>query len=86
MVNVFTLQKARFIGDSVPPVVAIIARVVRVDRKLLGYQFVAYLDRSTSRVQIIVFSIAVNDNWRMCANGILLSKHKVAVRNLMKSV
>jgi len=37
LVNVFTWQQARFIGDSVPPVMAIIARVVRVDRKLLGY-------------------------------------------------
>nr|APB93354.1 vitellogenin 3 [Ctenopharyngodon idella] len=73
-------EQARFLGDPLPPVVAIIARVVRVDRKLLGYQLVAYLDRPTSRVQIIVVSIAVKDNWKMCANGILLSKLKVAAR------
>lgn len=86
MVNVFTIQQTIFLGDSLPPVVAIIARVVRVDRKLLGYQLVAYLDKLTSRMQIIVVSIAVKDNWKMCANGILLSKHKVAVRNFMKWV
>ncbi|XP_048022033.1 vitellogenin isoform X2 [Megalobrama amblycephala] len=73
-------EQAIFLGDSLPPVFAIIARVVRVDRKLLGYQLVAYLDRPTSRVQIIVVSIAVKDNWKMCANGILLSKHEVAAR------
>lgn len=80
------MQQAIFLGDSLPPVFAIIARVVRVDRKLLGYQLVAYLDRPTSRVQIIVVSIAVKDNWKMCANGILLSKQEVAVRNFMKWV
>ncbi|XP_026091760.1 vitellogenin [Carassius auratus] len=67
--------QSRFLGDSVPPVVAVIARVVRVDRKLLGYQLTAYLDMPTSRVQIIVVSIAVKNNWKMCADGVLLSKH-----------
>ncbi|XP_067252451.1 vitellogenin [Chanodichthys erythropterus] len=73
-------EQAVFLGESLPPVFAIIARVVRVDRKLLGYQLVAYLDRLTSRVQIIVVSIAVKDNWKMCANSILLSKQEVAAR------
>ncbi|XP_042567868.1 vitellogenin isoform X2 [Cyprinus carpio] len=72
--------QSRFLGDSVPPVVAIIARVVRVDRKLLGYQLTAYLDMPTSRVQIIVVSIAVKNNWKMCADGVLLSKHNVGAR------
>uniref|UniRef100_A0A8C1M9D2 Si:dkey-4c23.3 n=1 Tax=Cyprinus carpio TaxID=7962 RepID=A0A8C1M9D2_CYPCA len=71
---------SRFLGDSVPPVVAIIARVVRVDRKLLGYQLTAYLDMPTSRVQIIVVSIAVKNNWKMCADGVLLSKHNAGAR------
>uniref|UniRef100_A0A673K626 Vitellinogen beta-sheet shell domain-containing protein n=1 Tax=Sinocyclocheilus rhinocerous TaxID=307959 RepID=A0A673K626_9TELE len=70
-------QQSRFLGDLVPPVVSIIVRAVRVDHKLLGYQLTAYLDRSTSRVQIIVVSIAVKDNWKMCADGVLLSKHNV---------
>uniref|UniRef100_A0A8C1QXD2 Si:dkey-4c23.3 n=1 Tax=Cyprinus carpio TaxID=7962 RepID=A0A8C1QXD2_CYPCA len=60
--------------------VAIIARVVRVDRKLLGYQLTAYLDMPTSRVQIIVVSIAVKNNWKMCADGVLLSKHNAGAR------
>uniref|UniRef100_A0A8C1M9C2 Si:dkey-4c23.3 n=1 Tax=Cyprinus carpio TaxID=7962 RepID=A0A8C1M9C2_CYPCA len=72
--------QSRFLGDSVPPVVAIIARVVRVDRKLLGYQLTAYLDMPTSRVQIIVVSIAVKNNWKMCADGVLLSKHNAGAR------
>ncbi|XP_073699963.1 vitellogenin [Garra rufa] len=76
----FKPVQSRFLGDSVPPVVAIIARVVRVDRKLLGYQLTAYLDRPTSRVQIIVVSIAAKDNWKMCADGVLLSKYNVDAR------
>uniref|UniRef100_A0A672L6Z3 Vitellinogen beta-sheet shell domain-containing protein n=1 Tax=Sinocyclocheilus grahami TaxID=75366 RepID=A0A672L6Z3_SINGR len=56
------------------------ARVVRVDRKLLGYQLTAYLDMPTSRVQIIVVSIAVKNNWKMCADGVFLSKHNVGAR------
>ncbi|XP_016117854.1 vitellogenin-like, partial [Sinocyclocheilus grahami] len=72
--------QSRFLGDSVPPVVAVIARVVRVDRKLLGYQLTAYLDMPTSRVQIIVVSIAVKNNWKMCADGVFLSKHNVGAR------
>ncbi|XP_073669605.1 vitellogenin isoform X1 [Paramisgurnus dabryanus] len=74
------LSKARFLGDSVPPLVAIIAQVVRVDRKLLGYQLAAYLDKPTSRVQIIVASIAEKDNWMMCVDSLLLSKHKAAAK------
>ncbi|XP_055073124.2 vitellogenin isoform X2 [Misgurnus anguillicaudatus] len=75
------IQKgARFLGDSVPPLVAIIAQVVRVDRKLLGYQLAAYLDKPTSRVQIIVASIAEKDNWMMCIDSVLLSKHKAAAK------
>ncbi|XP_050959598.1 vitellogenin [Labeo rohita] len=76
----FKPVQSRFLGDSLPPVVAIIARVVRVDRKMLGYQLAAYLDRPTSRVQIIVVSIAAKDNWKMCADGVLLSKHNVDAR------
>uniref|UniRef100_A0A673KR31 Vitellogenin-like n=1 Tax=Sinocyclocheilus rhinocerous TaxID=307959 RepID=A0A673KR31_9TELE len=80
ILNVFTWLQSRFLGDSVPPVVAIIARVVRVDRKLLGYQLTAYLDMPNSRVQIIVVSIAVKNNWKMCADGVFLSKHTVGAR------
>jgi len=53
---------------------------VRVDHKLLGYQLAAYFDKPTARVQLIVSSIAENDNLKICADGALLSKHKVTVR------
>ncbi|XP_026053862.1 vitellogenin-like [Carassius auratus] len=70
-------KQAKYLGDAIPPVFAIIARAVRVDHKLLGYQLAAFFDEPTSRVQLIVSSIAENDNWKLCADGVLLSKHKV---------
>ncbi|CAM4655383.1 unnamed protein product [Leuciscus chuanchicus] len=75
------LQKqAKFLGNALPPVFAVIARAVRVDQKLLGYQLAAYFDKPTARVQLILSSIAENDNLKICADGALLSKHKVTAK------
>ncbi|KAK3561460.1 hypothetical protein QTP86_002812 [Hemibagrus guttatus] len=72
-------RQAKFLGDAVPPVFALIARAVRADRKL-GYQIAAYLDKPTSRVQVVFASISEDDKWKICADAILPSKHKVAAR------
>ncbi|ROL40726.1 Vitellogenin [Anabarilius grahami] len=75
------LQKqAKFLGNALPPVFAVIARAVRVDHKLLGYQLAAYFDKPTARVQLVISSIAENDNLKICADGALLSKHKVTAK------
>nr|XP_021325376.1 vitellogenin [Danio rerio]XP_021330153.1 vitellogenin [Danio rerio] len=74
------LSETRSLVDSVPPVVAIIGRVVRVDHKLLGYQLTAYVDRPNSRVQMIVVSIAAKDNWKMCADAVLMSKQTIVAK------
>uniref|UniRef100_A0A8C1RV47 Vitellogenin 2 n=1 Tax=Cyprinus carpio TaxID=7962 RepID=A0A8C1RV47_CYPCA len=79
-------SRAKYLGNAVPPVFAIIARAVRVDHKLLGYQLAAFFDKPTARVQLIVSSIAENDNWKLCADGVLLSKHKVTVRSELPGV
>ncbi|XP_067272219.1 vitellogenin-like isoform X1 [Pseudorasbora parva] len=73
-------KQVKFLGNEIPPVFAVIARAVRVDQKLLGYQLAAYFDKPTSRVQIIISSIAENDNMKICADGALLSKHKVTAK------
>ncbi|KAM4629838.1 vitellogenin-like [Polymixia lowei] len=70
-------NKNKFLGNVAEPTFAIIFRVVRNDHKLQGYQVVAYLDKPTARIQLLVGSLAVNDAWRFCASAILLSKHKV---------
>uniref|UniRef100_A0A671N7R2 Vitellogenin-like n=1 Tax=Sinocyclocheilus anshuiensis TaxID=1608454 RepID=A0A671N7R2_9TELE len=73
-------KQAKFLGNAVPPVFAVIARAVRVDHKLLGYQLAAYFDKPNARVQLVVSSIAENDNLKICADGAVLSKHKVTAR------
>uniref|UniRef100_A0A672MVQ8 Vitellogenin-like n=1 Tax=Sinocyclocheilus grahami TaxID=75366 RepID=A0A672MVQ8_SINGR len=73
-------KQAMFLGNAVPPVFAVIARAVRVDHKLLGYQLAAYFDKQNARVQLVVSSIAENDNLKICADGAVLSKHKVTAR------
>uniref|UniRef100_A0A4W4F0V7 Vitellogenin domain-containing protein n=1 Tax=Electrophorus electricus TaxID=8005 RepID=A0A4W4F0V7_ELEEL len=70
---------AKFLGDALPPAIAIIARAVRTDR-VLGYQLAAYVDKSTSRVQIVLSSIVKNYQWKICADGVLPSKHKIAAK------
>uniref|UniRef100_A0A671N7A1 Vitellogenin-like n=1 Tax=Sinocyclocheilus anshuiensis TaxID=1608454 RepID=A0A671N7A1_9TELE len=76
----FHKDRAKFLGNAVPPVFAVIARAVRVDHKLLGYQLAAYFDKPNARVQLVVSSIAENDNLKICADGAVLSKHKVTAR------
>ncbi|XP_026053866.1 vitellogenin [Carassius auratus] len=73
-------KQAKFLGNSVSPVFAVIARAVRVDHKLLGYQLAAYFDKPTARVQIVVSSIAENDNLKICVDSVLLSKHKMTAK------
>lgn len=56
-----------------------IFRAVRADNRLQGYQVAAYLDKPTARIQIILAVLAADNNWMFCADGVLLSEHKVTV-------
>uniref|UniRef100_A0AAR2L383 Vitellogenin domain-containing protein n=1 Tax=Pygocentrus nattereri TaxID=42514 RepID=A0AAR2L383_PYGNA len=69
--------KSNLLEDSIVPAFVIIARAVRSDRKL-GYQLAAYLDKPNSRAQLVLSSIS-NDQWKLCADGVLSSKHKARV-------
>ncbi|XP_036441834.1 vitellogenin-like [Colossoma macropomum] len=71
-------RQAKLLGDAIPPAFAIIARAVRSDRKL-GYQFAAYLDKPNARAQLVLSS-ASNEKWKLCADGVLPSKHKASAR------
>lgn len=46
----------------------------------MGYQLAVYLDKPSTRLQIILAALAADNNWKLCADGALLSKHKVTVR------
>uniref|UniRef100_W5LDS8 Vitellogenin domain-containing protein n=1 Tax=Astyanax mexicanus TaxID=7994 RepID=W5LDS8_ASTMX len=71
-----TLQR-QLLEDAVPAVLAVIARVVRSDRNV-GYQLAAYLDKPTSRAQLVFFPIA--EKWKVCADAVLPSQHKVSAK------
>ncbi|XP_051232512.1 vitellogenin isoform X3 [Dicentrarchus labrax] len=73
-------RQNKFLGNEVAPTFAIIVRAIRADKKLLGYQLAVYLDRPTTRLQIILAALAADNNWKLCADGALLSKHKVTAK------
>ncbi|XP_070817970.1 vitellogenin-1-like isoform X2 [Chaetodon trifascialis] len=73
-------RQNKFLGNQVAPTFAIIFRAVRADKKVFGYQLAFYLDKPNARVQIILAALAADNNWKFCADGALLSKHKVTAR------
>uniref|UniRef100_A0A3Q4BUY5 Uncharacterized protein n=1 Tax=Mola mola TaxID=94237 RepID=A0A3Q4BUY5_MOLML len=60
-----------------PPVFAIMVLAVRANNKVEGYQLAVYIDKPTSRLQIVLAALAADNNWKLCIDGALLSKHKV---------
>uniref|UniRef100_A0A3Q4MZZ3 Vitellogenin domain-containing protein n=1 Tax=Neolamprologus brichardi TaxID=32507 RepID=A0A3Q4MZZ3_NEOBR len=70
--------QGRFL-DSQAAVFGVIFRAVKADKKQ-GYQFIAYMDKTTSRLQIILDDIVPDNNWRLCADGAVLSMHKVKAK------
>nr|BAD93695.1 vitellogenin [Verasper moseri] len=70
-------QKNKYLGKEATPVFAIILRAIRADKKMMGYELSVYLDKPTARIQLILAALAADDNWKLCADGVLLSKFKV---------
>ncbi|KAM8746385.1 vitellogenin-1-like [Acanthopagrus schlegelii] len=73
-------KQNKFLGNEAPPAFAIIIRAVRADNKVMGYQLAVYLDKPSTRLQIILAALAADNNWKLCADGALLSKHKVTAK------
>ncbi|KAI4828435.1 hypothetical protein KUCAC02_022529 [Chaenocephalus aceratus] len=75
----YIYNKDKYLANCVKPALTIIIRVVRADKKVQGYQIAAYFDRATARVQLIFAYLAEEDHYRICADGVMLSKHKLKV-------
>ncbi|XP_033936659.1 vitellogenin-2-like [Pseudochaenichthys georgianus] len=73
-------NKTKYLADAVTPAMTIIIRTVRADNKVQGYQIVAYFDRATARLQLIFAYLAEEDHYRICADGVMLSKHKLMAK------
>lgn len=72
--------QAKYLGNAVAPAVTILIHAERADNDGQGYQIATYLDKATFRLQIILSNLAPNDKWRICADSVLPSNHKVMVR------
>ncbi|XP_041647048.1 vitellogenin-2-like isoform X8 [Cheilinus undulatus] len=73
-------NKAKYLASEVSPAVTILVRAVRVDHKPQGYQIAAYFDRATARLQLIFANLAEEDHYRICADGVMLSHHKLMAK------
>lgn len=74
--------QAKYLANAVTPAVTILIRAVRSDHKAQGYQIAAYFDKATARVQVIFANLAESDHWRICADGVMLSKQKLMVKRI----
>ncbi|XP_068176457.1 vitellogenin-2-like [Antennarius striatus] len=73
-------NKDKFLANVVDPTVTILIRPVRADQKVDGYQIAAYYDKVNYRVQLIIANLVPNNHWRMCADGVMLSQHKLMAK------
>ncbi|XP_076007428.1 vitellogenin-2-like [Genypterus blacodes] len=73
-------KKEKYLASAIIPVVTILIRAVRADRKAQGYQVAAYYDKVPRRVQLTFANLAETSKWTMCADGLVLSRNKLVTK------
>ncbi|KFQ15099.1 Vitellogenin-1 [Leptosomus discolor] len=66
-------RERNFLGDVIPPGIAIVAQAVRSDSRNQGYQATAYVRSHAAKVdvQLVVVQLAETD-WKACADAVIL--------------
>ncbi|NWR71624.1 VIT2 protein, partial [Centropus unirufus] len=74
------ISQPKFLGDSKPPVLAVILRALHRNTQPTGLQLVLYTDTQPrrSRIQVFVSSITGPSRWKLCADASLTNSHKVS--------
>ncbi|XP_056893096.1 vitellogenin-1-like isoform X2 [Takifugu flavidus] len=72
-------EQNKFLGSSGVPSFAVVVRAVK-GKMVAGYQLAVYMDKPTNRIQMILADLNSENNWKLCADGIVLSEHRVVAR------
>uniref|UniRef100_A0A8B9QG95 Phosvitin n=1 Tax=Apteryx owenii TaxID=8824 RepID=A0A8B9QG95_APTOW len=79
-VNVFVseIRKPKLLGDTKPPILAVVLRAIQKNEPQAGFQLVLYTDIQPmrSRIQMFVSSIAGSSRWKLCADASAINPHK----------
>ncbi|NXF06590.1 VIT2 protein, partial [Smithornis capensis] len=71
-------SRPKFLGDVETPVLAVFLHGIHNDKKIGGFQLVAYADIGSirPRVQVFVSNLTDSSKWKLCADASVLNAHK----------
>ncbi|NXE89369.1 VIT2 protein, partial [Menura novaehollandiae] len=74
------MSQSKFLGDSKPPILAVVLRAIHRNQQPTGLQLVLYTDTqpNRSRIQMFVSSITGSNRWKLCADASVINYQKVS--------
>ncbi|XP_067156561.1 vitellogenin-2-like [Apteryx mantelli] len=72
------ISQPKLLGDTKPPILAVVLRAIQKNEPQAGFQLVLYTDIQPmrSRIQMFVSSIAGSSRWKLCADASAINPHK----------